>query len=171
MKLSQKITHKKLLTDVEDEMEWFLKGAFALGDRLGTLLVQLPPYFREDLAVLEDFLQRYSERVSLALEFRHPTWFTDDLFQLLSQHQTALVLSETDKGEAVRTVTAPFVYLRLRKSRYSLDEMEEWARWILSQGKETFVYLKHDTEAPDLARQLGDLVLTPDPGSPDLLTG
>lgn len=72
LKLNRKITHNKRLKDVEDEMEWFLKGVAALGKKLGTLLVQLPPYFREDSEVLEHFLEGYSQRAPLALEFRHP---------------------------------------------------------------------------------------------------
>ena len=63
LKLNRKITHNKRLKDVEDEMEWFLKGAAALGKKLGTLLVQLPPYFREDTEVLEHFLEGCSQRL------------------------------------------------------------------------------------------------------------
>ncbi|MDA2926409.1 DUF72 domain-containing protein [Acidobacteria bacterium AH-259-G07] len=154
LKLNQKITHKNRLGNVDDAMEWFLKGAAPLGDKLGTLLVQLPPYFREDKKVLEDFLQKYSKKAALAFEFRHPSWLTDNTFELLEAHAVALVVAESDERPALRTVTAPFVYVRLRKSEYSEDELQEWARWIASQKREAFVYLKHDTEAPRLAKQL-----------------
>jgi len=114
LKLNRKITHNKRLKDVEDEMEWFLKGATALGEKLGTLLVQLPPYFKENRDVLEHFLGEYSERAPLALEFRHPSWFSDQTLQLLETHSAALVVTSSDEGPGVRAVTAPFLYIRLR---------------------------------------------------------
>ena len=156
LKLNRKITHNKRLKDVADEMEWFLKGATALGEKLGTLLVQLPPYFREDRDVLEHFLEEYSETAPLALEFRHPSWFSDQTFQLLEAHGAALVVTESDEGSGVRTVTAPFLYIRLRKSQYSEEDLKKWAQWIRSQNKEAFTYLKHDTQAPRLVERLSE---------------
>ena len=154
LKLNRKITHKKRLKDVEDAMEWFLKGAAPLGKKLGTLLVQLPPYFRENQVVLEHFLEGYSKRAPLALEFRHPSWFSDQTLQLLEAHGAALVATESDEGPGVRTVTAPFLYIRLRKSQYLEKDLKEWAQWIRSQNRESFTYLKHDTDAPRLVERL-----------------
>ncbi|MDA2933619.1 DUF72 domain-containing protein [Acidobacteria bacterium AH-259-D05] len=154
LKLNQKITHKKRLRDVKEEMEWFLKGATALGSKLGTILVQLPPYLRENTSVLETFLKQYSDKVWLALEFRHPSWFSEETFQLLQDHQAALVVTESDQHPAVQTVTAPFIYIRLRRSNYSEEDLRQWARWIQAQKRDTFAYLKHDRDAPHLAERL-----------------
>src|SRR2546429_3775741 len=78
LKLSQKITHAKKLKDVDEEMEWFLAGAAGLKEKLGTFLVQLPPYFRKDFGLLEEFLSKFSSRARLAFEFRHRSWLADE---------------------------------------------------------------------------------------------
>lgn len=157
LKVSQIITHRKKLKAVDAEMQRFLDGAAALKEKLATLLVQLPPFFRKDLVTLEDFLNKFSSQARLSFEFRHASWFCDDLYQLLRQHECALAVVEKEEGEgaeAPREATAPFVYMRLRKGEYSDAELEDWAKWIRRQTVDVFCYLKHDDEAPLLARRL-----------------
>jgi uncharacterized protein YecE (DUF72 family) len=157
LKVSQIITHRKKLKAVDSEMRRFLDGAAALKEKLATLLVQLPPFFRKDLATLEEFLDTFSSQARLSFEFRHPSWFCDDLYQLLRKHQCALAIVEKEEGEAgeaPREVTAPFIYMRLRKGEYSDAELMDWAKWIRQQTVDVFCYLKHDDEAPSLARRL-----------------
>jgi len=157
LKVSQAITHRKKLKAVDSEMQRFLEGAAALKEKLATLLVQLPPFFRKDLVTLEDFLNKFSSQARLSFEFRHASWFCDDLYQLLRQHECALAVVEKEEGEgaeAPREVTAPFVYMRLRKGEYSDAELEDWAKWIRRQTVDVFCYLKHDDEAPLLAKRL-----------------
>ena len=156
LKLNQKITHKKRLRDVDEEMTWFLEGGGSMGDKLGSILVQLPPYFRKNWDVLQNFLQHYSSKAPLAVEFRHPSWFCDEIFQLLKAMNTSLVMAETDESPAAREITGPLVYIRLRKSDYTDEELKAWVLWIKSQQKETFVYLKHEQSAPCLASRLSD---------------
>lgn len=158
LKVNRKVTHQKKLQNVDEEMSWFLRGASSLGDKLGPLLVQLPPFFRKNLEALESFLEKFSSRISIALEFRHQSWMSEDVFELLEKHRSALVLAQTDEQEADRRVTAPFLYLRLRKSSYASSELQEWARWIESQQGDTYAYLKHDTQAPALAQELVELL-------------
>lgn len=157
LKVSQIITHRKKLKAVDSEMERFLNGAAVLKEKLATLLVQLPPFLRKDLVTLEEFLKKFSSQARLSFEFRHASWFCDDLYQLLRKHQSALAVVEQEEGdgaEAPREVTAPFVYVRLRKGEYSDAELEEWAKWIRRQTVDVFCYLKHDDEAPLLAKRL-----------------
>ncbi|MGH9425925.1 MAG: DUF72 domain-containing protein [Terriglobia bacterium] len=157
LKVSQIITHRKKLKGVDSEMQRFLEGAAALKEKLATLLVQLPPFLRKDLDTLEDFLNKFSSRARLSFEFRHASWFCDDLYQLLRRHECALAVVEKEEGEgaeAPREVTAPFVYMRLRKGEYSDAELEDWAKWIRRQTVDVFCYLKHDDEAPLLAKRL-----------------
>ncbi|MFB3903291.1 MAG: DUF72 domain-containing protein [Acidobacteriota bacterium] len=158
VKLTQKITHQKKLVEVEDEMEWFLKGIRVLRPKLAAILVQLPPYFRKDTAVLGDFLDKYGRSLPLAFEFRHASWQSPDVLDLLSNRQAALVLAETDEAPALREVTGPFVYVRLRKQSYRDGELQSWARWLLDQRRPCFVYLKHDEQAPVLAVQLFEML-------------
>jgi uncharacterized protein YecE (DUF72 family) len=157
LKLSQEITHRKKLKDVDDQMRRFLEGAAAMKEKLATLLVQLPPFFRKDTGTLGDFLVKFSQKARLALEFRHDSWFSDDVFELLRTHQSALAVVEKEEGEgagAARQVTGPFIYMRLRKGEYSKPELLDWARWIRAQTADVFCYMKHDEEAPLLANRL-----------------
>lgn len=157
LKLSQIITHRKKLKSVDSEMQRFLDGAAALKQKLATLLIQLPPFLRKDLVTLEEFLNKFSSRARLSFEFRHPSWFCDDLYALLQRHQCALAVVEKEEGEgegAHKEVTGPFVYMRLRKGEYSEAELENWAEWIRQQSVDVFCYLKHDDEAPLLAKRL-----------------
>src|SRR5262245_8996158 len=157
LKLSKRITHFKRLKGVDSEMGFFLESAAGLKEKLGPILVQLPPNFKKDLGVLEEFLEKFAGQGRLAFEFRHQSWFDDELFALLRKHNAAFGVVEKDEGEAgvtPREVTGQFVYMRLRKGDYSADEMADWARWIRAQTVPVYCYLKHDDLAPVLAKNL-----------------
>lgn len=161
LKLSRWITHIKRLKEVEGSMERFLEGAAGLKEKLGPILVQLPPNFKKDLAVLDEFLEKFSKKAQLACEFRHHSWTSDDVFDVLKKHETALVIVERDEVEVTdtwRVVTAPFVYVRLRRSDYSADDVERWAKWIEEQSVDVYCYVKHDERAPVFAKQLLDKI-------------
>jgi uncharacterized protein YecE (DUF72 family) len=157
LKLSQRITHFKRLKNVDDEMNFFLESAAGLKEKLGPILVQLPPNYKKDADVLDAFLSAFATKAKLAFEFRHESWFTDDVYDLLRKHRTTLgvVEKEEDEGpDTPRVVTGSFVYMRLRKGDYSKDELLDWARWIRSQSVPVYCYLKHDERAPILANAL-----------------
>ena len=157
LKLSQRITHFKRLKNVDSEMDFFLNSAACLKEKLGPILVQLPPNYKKNIEVLEEFLEKFAHQAKLAFEFRHETWFDDELFALLRKYNTAFGVVEKEDGEAgvtPREVTGSFVYMRLRKGEYSNDEMLDWARWIRAQTIPVYCYLKHDERAPTLAKRL-----------------
>ena|SRR5215510_3706803 len=157
LKLSQRITHFKRLRNVDDEMNFFLDSASGLKEKLGPILVQLPPNFKKDTELLGDFLAKFASKGKLAFEFRHDSWFGDDVYGLLREHKTTLGVVEKEEGEgpdAPREVTGSFVYMRLRKGDYSKDEMANWASWIRCQSVPVYCYLKHDERAPVLAKEL-----------------
>ena len=172
LKLSQRITHFKRLKSIDEEMNFFLTSAAGLKEKLGPILVQLPPNFKKDIAVLtgqspvvsrakkdiavlEDFLAKFASQARLAFEFRHDSWFDDELFDLLRKHNAAFgVVEKEESTNTPREVTGSFVYMRLRKGEYSADEMLDWARWIRSQTVPVYCYLKHDDRAPLLANEL-----------------
>lgn len=154
IKLNQRITHRKRLHNVEEEMGWFFEGIAPLGAKLACLLVQLPPWFRQDLQVLGNFLADYASRTRLALEFRHGSWNDEATYDLLAAHGAALVAAESDKLEPVKKATGPLIYIRLRKSDYTLQELDDWARWIEPLSQPVLVYFKHAQNAPDQASYL-----------------
>jgi len=161
VKCNQKITHIMRLKNVADLLKHFLAvlSVMQQSSRLGPILVQLPPYFKFDAAVLEDFLALRPPAFRFAFEVRHASWFNEQTYQLLRKHDVALCLAETDEAPAPDAVTAGFVYLRLRKEEYTPKELAAWRNrfdaW-LAEGKDVYTYLKHEDAAkgPAYARAL-----------------
>ncbi len=157
LKLSQRVTHIKRLKDVDQEMSWFAAAALGLGSKLGPVLVQLPPNFKKDVERLAAFLAKHAPRVNLAFEFRHASWFDDEVYTLLRSHNAGFAVVEMEEGDTLprpRLVTGPFVYMRLRKGLYAPGELADWAAWMRSQSVPVYCYLKHDNQAPVLAAAL-----------------
>ncbi len=127
-----------------------------MGAKLGALLVQLPPNFASAPERLEAFLGLLPAGMRAALEVRHASWKNPEVLALLEKRGVALVTSETDEGPAPElTRTAPWGYLRLRRSSYTPEELKEWSKRIAGQGwDEAFVFFKHEQIAPDLAQKL-----------------
>ncbi|KPK65251.1 MAG: hypothetical protein AMS21_05230 [Gemmatimonas sp. SG8_38_2] len=154
VKANQGITHKGRLQDVEDLTRDFVERCKLLDDKLGPILFQLPPYFKRDDEKLADFLDSLDPRLLYAFEFRHVSWFVDDVFQLLSDGGAALCISEGDKLDTPRVATGDFVYTRLRKDEYTDADLTDWHAWMTEQakqGRDVFAYLKHDEagESPE----------------------
>jgi uncharacterized protein YecE (DUF72 family) len=160
LKASQRITHFKRLKETEQETNYFLETAAVLGEQLGVVLVQLPPNMKKDLPRLETFLTQLPP-TPMAFEFRHPTWFDDDVLELLRSQNRALVVSDTDDMPATHIdKTADWGYLRLRRVNYAKEILAEWHNRIRAQDwKETFVFFKHEDEGtgPKLAAQFLEL--------------
>jgi uncharacterized protein YecE (DUF72 family) len=157
LKASQRITHFKRLKETEPETKYFLETAGVLGDQLGVVLFQLPPNMKKDLPRLESFLQLLPPATPAAFEFRHPTWFEDDVLELLRSQNRPLVVSDTDDLPTSHIdKTSDWGYLRLRRVLYSEENLKEWVDRIREQNwKETFVFFKHEDEGtgPRLAAQ------------------
>ncbi|MGH9966901.1 MAG: DUF72 domain-containing protein [Pyrinomonadaceae bacterium] len=155
VKASQKITHFKRLKDVTEETRYLLETAAALENRLGPVLFQLPPNMKKDSPRLEAFLADLPAGTRAAFEFRHPTWFDDDVLELLSRGNHALCISDTDDLPVSHIdKTASWGYLRLRRVNYSETNLEEWLQRVHDQEwDETFVFFKHEDEGtgPKLA--------------------
>ncbi|HTZ51310.1 MAG TPA: DUF72 domain-containing protein [Spirochaetia bacterium] len=156
LKVSQKITHFKRLKGVEEETGFLVECASLMGDKLGALLVQIPPNFKRDDERLAAFLSLLPAGMKAALEVRNESWHSPEVYRLLEQRGVALVFSQTDEEPEPRVVrTAPWGYLRLRKMSYTPQELTEWSRRIADTGwDEAFVFFKHEQIAPDLAEKL-----------------
>jgi uncharacterized protein YecE (DUF72 family) len=147
-KANRKVTHFKKLKDATPEVNWFLDGLTPLQAKLGCILIQLPPYLKADYDLLETFLQQKpggSERI--AFEFRHSSWFTSRLTELLSKYDAALCLADTEDMKPVFERTARFTYVRLRKDAYTKKELTNWSRRLqdfAGESEDCFIYFKHD---------------------------
>src|SRR5438128_10079217 len=95
LKSPQKITHWSKLRDCADTLEYFLKVVGGLGERLGPVLFQLPPTFKKDADVLNSFLRELPD-MRTACEFRHASWFDDQIFNLPKSRNVALCIADTD---------------------------------------------------------------------------
>ena len=144
LKASQRITHFKRLKETDEETKYFLETASVLADQLGVVLFQLPPNMKKDLPRLETFLGQLPQTTPAAFEFRHPTWFDDDVLDLLRSQNRPLVVSDTDDMPTTHIdKTADWGYLRLRRVNYSEENLVEWAARIQAQKwKESFLFFK-----------------------------
>jgi uncharacterized protein YecE (DUF72 family) len=162
LKAPQRITHFQRLKGIDEALSYFLGVAGVLKKRLGPLLFQLPPDLEKDLPLLRGFLQSLPARpYRAAIEFRNPSWFDDEVFALLRQHNAALCVSDGVGDLMVPCLpTADWGYLRLRRLDYDTARLTLWGERIKAQGwQEAFVYFKHEDAArgPLLARQLIEL--------------
>ena len=162
LKASRKITHFKKLKDAGEETSYLFKTARTLGERLGVILVQLPPYLRKDLDLLNRFLDDLPDPTKATFEFRHRSWFEDDVYTALEKHGSALCIAETDDDEDMKIVsTAKWGYLRLRRQDYEEADLEKWAAKVKKQSwEDTYAFFKHEDEGsgPRLAGRFLELV-------------
>lgn len=149
LKAHMRLTHILKLKDAGAFLEVFFRAIDPLRSarRLGPVLYQLPPTFKCDLAVLEDFLSLLPADIRHAFEFRHVSWLDERVYAALEKHGAALCLAESEKLVVPQVITAPFVYARLRKPDYSEEDRSDIARRaaeIIDGGRDLFVYFKHE---------------------------
>ena len=148
IKAHQKITHMARLCEVADFASDFLRSLQPLDEekKLGPVLFQLPPFLKCDVALLKDFLSTLPRALRFAFEFRHESWFSEEVYSVLREANAALCNAESEKLETPNVQTADFAYLRLRKENYSAKErkaLEERTAKLVSAG-DVFVYFKHE---------------------------
>ncbi|MGI8425699.1 MAG: DUF72 domain-containing protein [Actinomycetota bacterium] len=148
LKAPQRITHWSRLKEVTEDVNEFVCRAKLLGDRLGTILFQLPPNLKYERELLEPFLKDLPPDVRYAMEFRHDSWNDDEVRALLTDSDVAYCGADTDdKALAEVPQTAGHVYLRLRKEEYGDDELAGWGakvKQVLKSGSDVYCYLKHE---------------------------
>ncbi len=158
VKAPQRITHIKRLAgpDALALTEAFVGFVRPLGARLGPLLFQLPPFMKKDVPRLAAFLEGAPKGPRYAFEFRHASWFDDEVWSTLRAHGAALCVAEGEALESPLVATADWGYVRLRKDDYPDALVDTWAARIRSlPWKEAFVYVKHDDgDAPSVAARL-----------------
>jgi uncharacterized protein YecE (DUF72 family) len=171
LKAPQRITHIKRLKEVGDDVAEFTRRAAVLGDKLGMLLFQLPPSLRKDIPRLRDLLGALPSERRVAVEFRHDSWHDDEVYETLRARGAALcVMEEDDERTSPFVVTSEDAYLRLRRTRYTEDDLRAWADRIAAQPlARVWVYFKHEDEAlaPRFARRLDELWRTSQATSKD----
>lgn len=147
LKASRRITHDHRLDDVGSLVEYLLRTASVLGDRRGPTLFQLPPTMKKDLERLDRFLALLPRGWLTAIEWRHASWFDDEVYARLREHQVACVTAETDDGVLPLVATAPWGYLRLHRSGYREADLAAWLERIQAMPwTEAWVFFKHEED-------------------------
>jgi uncharacterized protein YecE (DUF72 family) len=169
LKSPQAITHLKQLRNVVEETEYLFRTLSILDRKLGPVLFQFPKSFRADRPALEDFLGLIPDDRACAFEFRNPSWLDDEILELLRGKESSLCIADTDENPVNEIIrTAPWGYLRLRRSDYTDADLSQWLERILSQKWEkAFVFFKHEEDdprgparGPELAVRFRDLALS-----------
>ncbi|PYN13338.1 MAG: DUF72 domain-containing protein [Candidatus Rokuibacteriota bacterium] len=158
LKAPQKITHFSRLRDVAQPLGFFCETAQTLGDKLGPLFFQLPPNFKKATDRLADVLAKLPPALRVAFEFRHESWFDDEVYALLRARNAALCIAATEEGVTPAVATADFGYLRLREVEYSAEDLQRWLQTIRDIGagwRDAYVFFKHEDSGtgPALARR------------------
>jgi uncharacterized protein YecE (DUF72 family) len=147
LKAARTITHLRRLNNAAEPIGWFFGNARGLGDRLGPVLVQLPPNMKKDVLRLTDFLPLLPAGVRVALEFRHESWLDEEVFAILRAHGAALCAVHGEQRDSPLVATADWGYLRLRDVAYADDVLDGWVERVRTQPwREVFVFFKHEDE-------------------------
>lgn len=169
VKASRYLTHLKRLLNPVPALTLLLDRVSALGPHLGPVLYQLPPRWRCNVDRLHRFLEVLPSHLSHAVEFRDPSWYTEDVFQLLAQYGVALSVHDLPGSASPRVAVAPLVYVRLHgtsgryQGAYSPAALRSWADWLTREaraGRRAWVYFNNDVaaQAPRDAARLKRLV-------------
>jgi uncharacterized protein YecE (DUF72 family) len=163
LKAPQKITHWAKLRDCADTMRYFYDVISGLGKKLGPVLFQLPPNFKKDTLLLADFVNSLPNGMRAAFEFRHESWFEDEVFNALKARNVALCIADTEDLTTPQMATADYGYLRLRREDYAKADVERWAEIVRGQNEhwsDAFIYFKHEEAGigPKLAKQMMEIL-------------
>jgi uncharacterized protein YecE (DUF72 family) len=149
LKAPQVITHIKQLRNVFEQTEYLFRSISVMDRKRGPILFQFPKTFHFDRPALEGFLPLIPITVSCAFDFRSPTWLEGGTLDLLREKGCSWCIEDTDENPIEKIIsTAPWGYLRLRRSDYTDEDLSQWAERILLQKWErAFIYFKHEDEA------------------------
>ena len=164
VKASRFLTHMKKLKDPEEPLERLYSRVRVLGHHLGPVLYQLPPHWSVDVERLTGFLATLPARQRHVIEFRDPSWYTDEVFDLLARHGVVCCTHDMPGSAPERRTVGPFVYARFHgparyRGRYDDDFLGRWAAWFaerLREGQTVFAYFNNDVggDAPRDALRL-----------------
>ena len=145
LKAPQKVTHIKRLKECGELVAEFVALAAVLKERLGPLLFQLPPNLKKELPRLREFLGLLPAAVRVAFEFRHVSWFDDEVYAALRERNAALCIADAEDLSVPFEPTADWGYLRLRREDYTAAALKKWAKQVREQAwGEAFVFFKHE---------------------------
>ena len=156
VKVSRFLTHIKRLAEPEEPVQRFLDRAGGLGSKLGPALIQLPPQFRADAGRLRAALDAFPPSVRVAVEFRHPSWFSEEVRSILADRGAALCLADRRGPRTPIWRTADWTFVRFHEGRarprpcYGRAALASWARRLAEHwdaADDVFAYFNNDHRA------------------------
>jgi uncharacterized protein YecE (DUF72 family) len=150
---------RAIATDPQGALSWLAPPLRVFGDRLGTVLFRVPKEIKRDDDRLVALLGAWPRDLRLTLEFQHPSWRIDEVLDLLRAAGAAWCTTDLDENEEPPPldVTAPWLYLRLRRTSYAADELAMWAARVspfLAAGHDVYVFFRHDEDGESALRAL-----------------
>jgi uncharacterized protein YecE (DUF72 family) len=153
VKASRYLTHVKRLREPAEPVARLMDRVRGLGQKLGPILLQLPPNLPADVAALDDVLAAFGTHVRVAVEPRHTSWFNPEVRQVLEDRRAALCLADGGVVNVPHWRTTDWGYVRFHhgssrpESCYTRSAIEEWAnvltrRW--KKSEEVFCYFNND---------------------------
>jgi len=147
IKASRRITHQNRLKETDDSVQYLFTQVRTLGDRIGPVLFQLPPFLKKDTQRLAAFLAVLPTDIMCALEFRSTDWFCEEVYDLLRAKDVSLGFADGEVEGDPFVSTASRGYVRLRHEDYDKQSLQKWVKRIRDQKwREAYVYFKHEDE-------------------------
>jgi uncharacterized protein YecE (DUF72 family) len=157
-------TMRALMVDAPGSVAWLVDAIRPFGERLGSVLYRIPADVPRNDARLAELLSAWPRDVPLTMEFQDPSWVVDEVLEPLRAHGVVLCATDLDESPEPPTLrlTGPFLYLRLRRTTYTEDDLRTWAARIapfLAGGRDVYAFFKHDEtgDATRLATRLDEL--------------
>ena len=154
--MSRFLTHLKRLRDPKEPVQRFMSRAEKLGRKLGPVLLQMPPQMEAEPERLAATLELMPPGVRVAAEFRHPSWFSDQVFEILSEHGAALCLADSPRRKTPYVRTAGWGFVRFHEGRasphpcYGERALESWVErleGLFGKRADVFAYFNNDGRA------------------------
>jgi uncharacterized protein YecE (DUF72 family) len=169
VKGSRFITHMKKLVKLDGALDKFFERIEPMKPRIATILWQLPGILKKDPARIDNFLAQLPDDYCHAVEFRHPSWYDDEIFEILRKHDATHVALSSGGMPMNLTVTSEVIYIRFHGLEggaahdYSYAELEPWADYIMEQaqrGRTVYAYFNNDinVRAPQNGKMLMEMV-------------
>lgn len=159
IKINRYITHQKKLNDCKNSLDIFYKSIQKLNAKIGPILIQLPPSFKNNKERLLEFIRLLKKKYCYTFEFRHKSWFCDEIYEILKENKIALCITDLNGKQSPEVVTADFIYIRLHGPKHAYSgsygpaKLKIWKKKIENFSQTSSVYCYFDNDEKGYAIQ------------------
>lgn len=159
IKMNRYITHRKKLHECKEPLKIFYQSIEKLKTKTGPILVQLPPSFKANKERLLEFIKLLKKKYRYTFEFRHESWFVDEIFDILAKYNIALCITDLNGSLSPEVITADFVYIRLHgpkkayQGTYGPRQLKKWGEKLKKWNQKYAIYCYFDNDEKGYAIQ------------------